>query len=389
MGVQVLREPLQVWLPSLGGSLGLAEVQEDMHRAFSSWTGQQTVWLLPWIKEPFEWRTFHPYRWELAIPSLTVDRIDVYHIGKNGYVWGGDPRYGRFPNNYINGLLKAWLDIPGRWQLTIVPAPAMLQTTAPRFEDQTVTEEQRFIRPVPCTSIPCQWPPDGYPLTSVFPEAESLRMYGALTWVEENGQPKLIRPKDPNAWFSHIFAWWPGPFTWLFPHGGGGLDELVGRARMAKISKLSAEHPDYALAAAWKASRPYITQGQTTFGHTWLFSTFLEEGTDGVIDGWGRFRLKERDLNEAVVSETWWAKMRQPVPIGRAWGVLGLFWALLLDALEGNQIRTCQWKKCGQIIYGSGQKKYCDLEDNIDCYRDRRRESRRQELSWKKRNRGA
>ena len=44
-------EPFQLWLPLMGPSPGVPEVQRDISRAFRAWNGENRVWLLPWVEE--------------------------------------------------------------------------------------------------------------------------------------------------------------------------------------------------------------------------------------------------------------------------------------------------------------------------------------------------
>ncbi|MGH8059735.1 MAG: hypothetical protein ACREOH_21270, partial [Candidatus Entotheonellia bacterium] len=107
--------PLQLWLPTFGPSLGFPEVGRDMARVLQSWQGESTVWLLPDLNTPRRWWPSGKPVWErtLAIPAEHFDRIDVFHIGANGYVWGPGV-HDRFPDGRVEGLLRSWLQA---WQL--------------------------------------------------------------------------------------------------------------------------------------------------------------------------------------------------------------------------------------------------------------------------------
>lgn len=84
---------------------------------------------------------------------------------------------------------------------------------------------------------------------------------------------------------------------------------------------------------------------------------------------WETFGITARTLEEALRSE----KLNELVPVTRAWGGIGLLWALLIDRLEAAlAIRTCE---CGTIL--RGRRKVCGPDDNVDCYRARRSEDKR------------
>src|ERR1043165_8568767 len=103
--------PIQLWLPRLADSLSRPQYQRDARRAMEAWKGDYTVWLLPDLKEEVRWdepigdgKTRVPV---VAIPAEHLDRLDVYHIGETGQVWG--LKGWRFPGSCVNGLLDAWL----------------------------------------------------------------------------------------------------------------------------------------------------------------------------------------------------------------------------------------------------------------------------------------
>ena len=48
------------------------------------------VWLIPGLQQPKCWKSPFGYHHELAIPAETLNRIDVFHIGTNGYIVGCD-----------------------------------------------------------------------------------------------------------------------------------------------------------------------------------------------------------------------------------------------------------------------------------------------------------
>lgn len=53
-------------------------------------------------------------------------------------------------------------------------------------------------------------------------------------------------------------------------------------------------------------------------------------------------------------------------PVQRAWGVPGLMWALLLDLLNASQsFPHC--KRCGELISGKADKRFCAEQDNAEC----------------------
>ena len=63
-------------------------------------------------------------------------------------------------------------------------------------------------------------------------------------------------------------------------------------------------------------------------------------------------------------------------------GALGLMWALLLDRLKASQsFQFCE--RCGQLISGKADKRFCSEEDNAECYRARKRDDKRRSRKTK------
>jgi hypothetical protein len=76
--------------------------------------------------------------------------------------------------------------------------------------------------------------------------------------------------------------------------------------------------------------------------------------------------------------------MRASIPIRRAYGAVGLFWALLIDRLEASlPYQICE--RCRYLLEGKRRgkktKRMCGPHDNRRCYNERKaanmRDSRR------------
>jgi hypothetical protein len=89
-----------------------------------------------------------------------------------------------------------------------------------------------------------------------------------------------------------------------------------------------------------------------------------------------RFRLKAHDFDESLQSGEWDRVMGRQVNIRRAWGMLGLFWALLIDELEARRpFPIC--KRCGWIMQGRQDKRFYGPNDNKCCHLKRGAERQR------------
>ena len=156
---------------------------------------------------------------------------------------------------------------------------------------------------------------------------------------------------------------------------------MDGQANMAEIARQSADDPEGALRKARDAAALYVTEGHTTQQLAWFLPTLMQEGKENLLfDLDRRFGMAFNTLDEAVQSTDMVEHMLKPVPIRRAWGVLGLCWALLLDKLEdGKAYRVC--KLCDRIIAGKRGKQFCGPNDHQACYLNRRAGDRRRERS--------
>jgi GH24 family phage-related lysozyme (muramidase) len=360
-----------------------------------AWRGDYQVWLLPDLKEPIRW---HENKGNtefsvLAIPAENLDRLDIYHIGSNGCAWGLHP-YVRFANARVDGWLDVWLNLfrPGGG-VHFYYAPESVTLAVPEFTPRGVAYRDAEFRMIPgptwpiegidesSQSVMMKWPPDDRRAAPVSPEAESAEYYGPLQRGNFEGLPVATSPRDPNFRSLHVVFQLPKPFENFAP-GGVGMDTLVGQARMAKIARRSADDLGAALQQARDAIGPYITEGRSTQELAWFLPTLQKEGIERALHAaWFQFNLNDHKTpEEAMQSPAWKQEMEKCVPIRRAWGVLGLFWSMLLDRLEaGETFGVCE--RCHRTIKGKRGKRLCGPGDDIGCFAKRRAADRRKERS--------
>jgi hypothetical protein len=168
---------------------------------------------------------------------------------------------------------------------------------------------------------------------------------------------------------------------------------MVHIARESKTDALQALTRAKALAGA------YVQPGWSTVAHSWAWPAYvawLEKSAAhyqavrqmrGPTPPEDVFYLDETrvqrgfsspSLTEALVTGEWQATMRQRVPITRAWGLVGLCWALLLEELQRGRPQGCQ--RCGKPL--AGRKTFCGPADDRTCYRARRALDRARERSY-------
>lgn len=380
-------EPIQLWLPTMGPTLGVPEVQRDMQRAFRAWNGEDVVWLLPWVEKPIHWEEESGLCF-LAVPSETIDRVNVFHVGQDGYVY--DPESGlRFPNGQVNDLLTIWLNLHRDHAIQgeccfreAAQIDDQVRLRVPTFHDNRVeyVEETFHLSPGPFfplahldqSGFRYKWPPEGFP-APIFPDAESYAFY---------------EHEPPQGRSLQVHYLWPESLRSLVPQGQG-LDLLYHQAAMVKIVRENTDDPNKALIKAQSLAAPYVQSGWSTYAHSWYWPTYCfwwEKGGKDHFEAVRQSRNVEtpeevffldetreqwkftaESLKEALDSGEWRAVLGKRMPIKRAWGVLGLFWSLLLEQIKQGGPPTCG--QCQRVL--QGRKKFCHPEDDIECYHKR------------------
>jgi hypothetical protein len=306
--------PLQLWLPIWEVNPVGSPLARDIQQAFARWDNDDVVWLIPWIDEVVRWYDPTINQQDVAIPANSFNRIGVYHMGKNGYVWRTEASE-YFPSGRIDEtLLDLWLSIG---ETGVVPADAL--------QEQTVLGE--------------------------VPEISDGQFIRYREWGASN-QPAFFLP---NA------------LTELLPLGGN-LGQWAELEAMAKIAKRSAASLAQALRVATAYGGPYITEGISNVARAWLLPIKLQEGEGGVMDATQPLVPNVRSLAQAKDSPEWRDHVAKPVTIRRVWGIFGLFWALLLERLEASQpFSVCV--HCKRLLPGRHKRTQCGPQDDKDCFK--------------------
>jgi hypothetical protein len=145
---------------------------------------------------------------------------------------------------------------------------------------------------------------------------------------------------------------------------------------MAAIARQSAEDPSGALIRASQIAQMYVFQGHSSGEWTWFWPTSLGEGEEALLFKAEDHGFKVVSPNDLFTDPANRKLLTERIPIRRAWGPLGLFWALLLMQLEEHKpFRICA--RCHRIIQGQLRKKYCGPQDDPDCFNKRRKTDQR------------
>ena len=209
-----------------------------------------------------------------------------------------------------------------------------------------------------------QWPPRPDMPATVSPEMESV-----LSLSDRRRDSPPLR-----------FVW-RAPFDELGPLLIS-LDDVHARDRMRQIAEASRDDCAKALVQAMTEAREWISEGRASVNEAWLEPIIAAEGEEGALFAIeAKFGISAASLEQAYENKELRQRLDAPVSVRRAWGVPGLMWALLLGRLSAAQpYRTCD--RCGKLISGKRDKRFCSAEDDPDCHRARLTKNKRQSRNW-------
>jgi hypothetical protein len=394
-------QPIQLWLPLITPSLSTPEAQRDMQRAFTQWSGESVVWLLPDIEEPCYWfdkKLPWPWNRTVAVPAEHLECVCVLHIGEGGGVFGAGAAV--FPEENIAGLLNAWLNVR---EIEFVPFGSgtlqVPQITGDRvtYEEQEVMRKDRDLlvafsqdkemlppfvefllqrrNPVSLEAeiLPPPTPLKRYDLERYpfFGIDDTVQEFVTVRQPDADGTNPRILGKIPKGFGPPLQPIWPEPLCRLFPCGGS-LDACLHHSRMSAAAQESANDLDRALHEAREWEIPYVTKGKTS-------PVFIEAADRLLHDpSW-----KSATIRVHITAGLGW--IENSTEITRVWGPIGLFWALLLEQLEARRpYRTCKRPGCGRLIQGKQGKLFCNQWDNRACFVEHRRLDKEKERTKKR-----
>ncbi len=358
--------PIQLWLPTVNGGIAKPELRRDRHRMFRAWGSEHVMWTVPGWTEPRNWLEGSIRVGCLAGESYECVRI--LHVGDKGTVVG--PAAAAFPNNSVNGLLDAWLNSKFVG-LSVLDPDEPISIKVPHRVGGGVTYvavelKTAFANVLPITHVGAkrtaatQWPPSANSPSTVSPEMESASV-------------PLASPRKGTL---PVRFTWAAPFKELQPLIST-MDDLYARDRMRWIAEMSAVNEARAHAQAMIEAGDWLSEGQSTLERAWL-QPILSEASDmeALIAIASRFGVEANSLEDAFANASLRKQLGRGMPVRRAWGVPGLMWALLLDQLNASQpFQHCE--RCGRLISGKANKRFCAEQDNSECYRARKREDKR------------
>lgn len=376
-------KPIQLWLPQLCSSPFVPEIQRMRERAYSTWIGEDIVWVVPGLGEPRRALEADSSK-VLALDGEFIERLDIFHVGENGYVWGPGMSH-RFPAKHVNDLLLQWLNITDR---PIYPAPTATTVMAPdpKLDGIQYREQEIHFKPVgqfpftvtgrdeERTYIEGHWPPEGAPNPVVSVDQESREYFGdvrAMARIAGTSITGWIR--EDRTFAIGVVSGWPDPFDALIPRASG-MDNTLQWTRMREIATKSETSVEVALREARDLSRSFLSEGVSSWAHAHFWPIYAREGIDGaIVAAATQFGLSsDLTFQELWSTDEWLDRAALPIPITRAWGGIGLMWALLLEQLERRR-RFGHCEECGRVIPKRGGRRFCKRNENPDCVKRRAR----------------
>ena len=374
-----MRRIVQLWLPLFPMSPFQGAAARDLQRARKEWQGEILIYLSPDYKKVSRF-VLQPEGTSaslgiLGIPSETTNLIELIHIDEEGNCF--PPSGHRLPEEWKaripENLFQQWLNC----EPPVISAVNEMATFFPIERRGKVKLEKKTLVPPPylivsvkidknSKNLKLEWPPKGYefPPLSISPEAEIA---------------EYIKPPKEIKYDSRVRLKWPEPFDRLFPIGGS-VDFLYHHEVMKKAIK---EKDEIAI-LAWK--NQFVSTVKVTLDLIWTLPKLTRDILSGInpeitpdvgffVDLQGKYDIVAKSLKEMKENKDYIKKLTQPYEIPCIFGWVGYFWWELSERAKEKSINICE--RCGNVIKGKADKRFCSKEENIECFRARRTEDKR------------
>jgi len=381
---------IQLWLPHFPMSPFKGDCERDLQRAKREWHNEQTIYLSSVYKEVTRWEARAQEGSlivrDMAVPSETTNIIVVVNVDKEGNCFPAiapvipEQWKGKIPPN----LFQKWLNVEHpkigvtRTTKVLLPEinPQAAENSKIEFKEKTFVAESYNMpgfssEDIPSHTIRFKWPPEGSNLPrSISPQAE----------IEKYGKP-LNQTKDKMAvWLE----WIEPPFNEMFLLSGS-LDYIYYSAWMKDLIKRNNKKEIF----AWRDK--YVSKINSPLELAWLYpqltkNMFSESfNNDFLFDLETKFGIsvyKVEELFEHGDYNTFKNReydkiFKQTVEIPCIFSWIGYFWWELSQTIQDKSVNICE--RCGSVISGKKDKRFCSKEENPECFRARRAEDRRRE----------
>ncbi len=394
--------PVQIWSPLFYKSL-FGEFNLDLERAYNEWKNEDTIWLIPGIKEVIRWEdTIDNFIFiNAAIPSDNLNMLSIYHIDEQDRIYPPFTDVGG-KNIIKESLYKKWLETyPEQY-----PGSEFIEINMPVIKDNKFSHyDWKKIKVIPGPMVPItdvkinehtfntRWPsPESDTPKTISPEVESKRLYGKLRFekIKYNIDKKdkivnvVSSEKKPEGKAINVWLKWPEPFDSIFPDGGS-IDLMYHNAHMRNLIRLMGKGGPEKQKAILKATNwlnVFVGNAETTIGKAFVLPRLIENTNAMLIDVEYRYGIEATSLKELFSLSKFEQLYFDRIKIKRIYSWLGYFWwQFYNDISENMNIRFCE--SCGNIIVGGRSDKVsCSKEENINCFKQR--QAKRQRKSYYK-----
>jgi hypothetical protein len=387
-------EPIQLWMPMFCVNAEDATWIDEFYER-SEWDKVETVWLLPkemaGLSGEVWWHVGDGPLKHVAIPWESFDRIDVFHIGSNGVV------FGRNANRYFPSIRFEMKKVFEQWRVNVPPHPydglRTIDVEVPVLRSNAVGEIER-PRIEKVTLKPSVEAASGLAKlmlggnTSGDGSAHSASIIGRYVCPQFPDSIPIRHIPEAEIETEAI------DLRSLFPFGishaaNQELSEMVSVAGLSQHDSLIAE------ARAVQALSRFGLKCRSTIEYAVLMPLVQESALDGFDKAAGDlFKLRvdtikkmkgdldipfRKEVKEKIdiALET----AERAIEVDRVWGPIGLMWLTLATRLaSGNKYRRCKRIGCGNVVEGKATKKYCG-EDTCE---DKRKAARARKYREKK-----
>jgi len=381
-----MRPMIQLWLPFFPMSPFDGAAARDLQRIKKEWLWETLIYLSPDYKEVsrFEIRTGEKSRFAalIGIPSETTNLIEVINIDEEGNYFPPTGRRiperwkGKIPEN----LFQEWLNCESPVISNVKEMAAFFpveKNGQVEFEKKPVVLPPYIVSSIKIDksskNLLLKWPPKNSNLpSSISPEAE----------IAERARFTNESEYNPRSWLK-----WPEPFDRLFPVGGS-VDFLYHK----DVMKKAIEEKDERTILSWRDK--FVSTIKIRFDLIWTFPKLIRDLLSGIdpdsepdsgilVDLQGKFNIQVNSLKEMSEHKDYIKKFIQPVEIPCIFGWIGYFWWELSQRAKEKSVNICE--RCGNVIIGNENRRFCSKDENLECFRARKAEDRRRERHLKKR----
>ena len=376
-----MKTMFQLWLPYFPMSPFNGANARDLQRAKKEWNNEQRIYLSP----DYENVSRLKFRNEkgflvmrgMTIPSETTNIIEVINVDNEGNHFPpsspGIPEEwkGKVPEN----LVLRWLNSKPPKLFTMKEITLLFPEINSSLTENSKIEliEKKFVPGtfiVPTFGIDeelhsalFKWPPENSSLPITVSPGSEIKEYGKSGDRIENNVPLLL-------------AWDEQQFNEMFILSTT-LDHFYYLSIMKEILKKKNKKEIF----SWRDK--FVSKIKCTLELAWLYPKYAKDmfsdhySNDTVFDIETKFGIHVDKIEDIFNHDEYDKKFRVQTEIPCIFSWIGYCWWELGELIKEKTIKTCE--RCGNIIVGKEDKRFCSKEENPACFNARRAEDRKRE----------